>query len=302
MRPGARCLHMHLLKKLRGKVERLMAAVAGREQVHVAHVRAQAWRRLGNTSSPQAPADLCREFLARPPPPTHTQTNPKQQLPQKQAYGARDYAQVGVTLQRGVCVNQLAATVVAWGLWAGVGPLLVAVGQDGEIARLAMRYLRLCTPALYCHALDTCLVRFLLVQGVTRPQFIATGVGTALAPAYLWLFVGRLGWGLDGAAAAYCCAVASMTAGNVVIVLLRVGVLLRGRPEACWPGLSPRAALRGWRSYLRYALPSWGMVSLEWCACWAGAASAAARALLEPASGQPRSAPPTSRPQPVHFV
>lgn len=72
--------------------------------------------------------------------------------------------------------------------------------QDPELSRLTARYIRLTTPALWAMGAFEACKRYLMAQGVVRPQSAITLLCLALAPFYSWFLIFRLKWGLDGSA------------------------------------------------------------------------------------------------------
>lgn len=64
------------------------------------------------------------------------------------AYGAGNYAAIGVTLQRVLAMSVLLCALVG-ALWTQVGRLLVLLRQDAAIAAAAARYVQLMLPALW---------------------------------------------------------------------------------------------------------------------------------------------------------
>ena len=94
-----------------------------------------------------------------------------------QAWGARNYRALGVTLQKAV-VTTLATSLAVCLLWAHVEPLMLGVGQQPRIAAGAARFLLLATPALIFAGMFECIKRYLMAQ---------VGVG--------WVgWVGACGW------------------------------------------------------------------------------------------------------------
>ena len=81
-----------------------------------------------------------------------------------QSFGAGNYQQVGIVLQRALIINLLAAAIVIVGAWAHMQPILHALGQDPHISYAATDYLHGCIPGFLVMAADACLSRFLLVQ------------------------------------------------------------------------------------------------------------------------------------------
>lgn len=105
-----------------------------------------------------------------------------------QAYGARKYATVGIVLQRALLLTTLfnLSCVAFWG-WSE--SLMVKMGQDPEIARMAGRFTVLLAPALIMDGIDQCCRRYLAAQSVVQPQMFVTFMATLLTPLFLWYFI-----------------------------------------------------------------------------------------------------------------
>ena len=80
-----------------------------------------------------------------------------------QAWGAKNYPALGVTLQKAV-LTTLAVTLCISGLWCNTEGLLLAAGQDPAIAHGAARYLLLAIPGLVLLGLFECVKRYLMAQ------------------------------------------------------------------------------------------------------------------------------------------
>ena len=80
-----------------------------------------------------------------------------------QAWGARNYRALGVTLQKAV-VTTLATSLAVCLLWAHMEWLMLAVGQQPRIAAGAARFLLLATPALMFAGMFECIKRYLMAQ------------------------------------------------------------------------------------------------------------------------------------------
>ncbi|PRW56780.1 DETOXIFICATION 16-like [Chlorella sorokiniana] len=178
-----------------------------------------------------------------------------------QAYGAGNYRLVGVVLQRAMILTTLLSACVA-ALWRQAEPLLLFFRQDPLLSRSAARYILLLSPALLAQATFEVFKRYLMAQGVVRPATWVTLAGLALSPAYAYYFVFYMDWRLDGAAIGVSATQITMAAllGCYTAVRDRA---LRGQPTATWHGWSSEA-LRGWPTYLRFALPSVVMICCEW--------------------------------------
>ncbi|EFN59041.1 hypothetical protein CHLNCDRAFT_19008 [Chlorella variabilis] len=180
-----------------------------------------------------------------------------------QAWGAKNFRALGITLQKAV-ITTLATTAAICVLWANMEPLLLALGQQEDIAAGAARYLLLSTPALLLAGMFECLKRYLMAQGCVQPVTAVCSVALALSPLFNWLLIFKLGLGIDGA-------VAAMVANNATMLLLLVAYLVWherrriGTAEQTWHGWS-RDCLQGLGTYYKLAVPSTLMVCLEWWA------------------------------------
>lgn len=140
--------------------------------------------------------------------------------------------------------------------------IIIHTGQSAELATGAARYIHIISPALLMLVACECLKRYLMTQGVVHPPLVITCVVTLLSPLYNWFFIHYLEWHLDGAAVAFDAQIATIAGAMLCYVVVRDTYLV-GNPEQTWHGLS-KEALSGWGQYLGLALPSCGMVCLEW--------------------------------------
>lgn len=181
-----------------------------------------------------------------------------------QANGAQHYASVGLALQRAILLA-LALCGLISGVWLlGAERMILAMGQDPEIARHAALFLRLTCPALFGEGLMSVLVRYLQAQGRVWPPVVSSTVAALLAPLIYWLLMFRAGLGLRGAAISMS-AVQLLLLAVLAVLVQRHHAALRGSPRQVWHGWSA-AALRGWGVYARLGLPSVAMNVVEWSA------------------------------------
>lgn len=178
-----------------------------------------------------------------------------------QAVGAGNFRMVGIVFQRAILLTTIVAVVVAM-VWTQVESILLVFRQDPLLSRAAARYIQMSIPALWCTGMYEVGKRYLMAQGIVRPASAVTLVGLALVPLYCWLFIFKLGLGLDGAAIAVDATQASMAALLGAYIMVRDGHQ-RGQAYATWHGWSMEA-LEGWVTYMRFALPSVVMVCVEW--------------------------------------
>uniref|UniRef100_A0A3Q0RIY0 Multidrug and toxin extrusion protein n=1 Tax=Amphilophus citrinellus TaxID=61819 RepID=A0A3Q0RIY0_AMPCI len=158
-----------------------------------------------------------------------------------QTFGSGNLLKIGVILQRAILILLLAC-FPCWAILINTEPILLAVRQEPEVARLCQMYVKIFMPAL---------------PGIIWPQVI-TGFAVNLLNAlinYIVLFV--LNLGVAGSAIANTISQFSMAG------ILFVYILWKGLHKATWGGWS-RECLRDWGSYVRLAIPGMVMLCVEW--------------------------------------
>jgi len=177
-----------------------------------------------------------------------------------QAYGARKYHTVGVVLQRALILVTL-FNVFCVAFWGQAEWLLVAMGQDPAIAAAAGRFTILLAPALIMDGADQCCRRYLSAQSVVQPLMFVTFMATLCTPMYLWFFIVKCGWGLDGAAVAWDCVQCTSLMGLVVYIVWHNSQ--QDPTKQTWHGWT-KECLQEWGTYIRVAIPSMIMICLDW--------------------------------------
>uniref|UniRef100_A0A3Q1D0V1 Multidrug and toxin extrusion protein n=1 Tax=Amphiprion ocellaris TaxID=80972 RepID=A0A3Q1D0V1_AMPOC len=173
-----------------------------------------------------------------------------------QIYGSGNLKHVGVIAQRGVLILLLAC-FPCWALLINTQPILLAIRQSTEVARLSQLYVKIFMPALPAAFMYQLQGRYLQNQGIMWPQVISGTVGNVLNALINYIFLYVLDLGVIGSAAAnaisqYCLA-----------LFLFGYICVRGLHKATWNGWS-RDCLQEWGPFLRLALPSMLMYCLEW--------------------------------------
>ncbi|CAL4967707.1 unnamed protein product [Urochloa decumbens] len=175
-----------------------------------------------------------------------------------QAYGAtaagRRAAPLGVYAQRSVLVLAASALLLT-PLYLYAGPLLRLLGQDGAIADAAGEFTLAILPQMFSLALAFPTQKLLQAQGKVAALAWIGAAALAAHVAMLALFVGALGWGLRGAAAAY-----DVTAWAVAVA--QVVYVTRGGGGHGWEGLSWKAFHGVW-AFAKLSLASAVMLCLE---------------------------------------
>lgn len=184
-----------------------------------------------------------------------------------QAFGGKNYREVGHILQRALVLSTITSAVVCV-LWTGVEGALLKLGQDPTIAANAAAFLQHLSPALFFCSWFECLKRFLQAQGIVRPAFYVSAAGIPAAALLNWVFVGKMQLGLAGAAIALAAVDAAML---LFLTLFTYRMEAKKREQGdddsrTWTGWSKAGALGGWRPFITLALPSCAMVIVEWAA------------------------------------
>ncbi|XP_057798543.1 protein DETOXIFICATION 49-like [Salvia miltiorrhiza] len=173
-----------------------------------------------------------------------------------QAFGAKKYSLLGLTLQRTVLLLLLASLPISL-LWLNMERILLLCGQHPSIAAQAQSYLLFSLPDLFAQALLHPLRIYLRTQSITMPLTLCAAASILLHVPINYLLVCKLGLGIQGVALS-----AVWTNLNVVVSLI-LYVVISGSHRKTWGGLS-RECLTGWKSLLDLAIPSCISVCLEW--------------------------------------
>lgn len=90
-----------------------------------------------------------------------------------QAYGAKQYEKIGTYTYAAIASNIPICVLISI-LWIYIEKLLISLGQDPDISRVAGSYALWLIPALFAHAIVIPLTRFLLAQGLVLPLLYST--------------------------------------------------------------------------------------------------------------------------------
>ncbi|XP_041669911.1 multidrug and toxin extrusion protein 1 [Cheilinus undulatus] len=173
-----------------------------------------------------------------------------------QTFGGRNLLRVGVILQRAILILTLAC-FPCWAVLINTEPLLLAVRQEPEVARLAQLYVKIFMPALPATFMYSLLTRYLQNQGIIWPQVITGVIVNFLNALINYIFLKALNLGVAGSALANTLSQYSLT------VVLYAYIIWRGLHKATWGGWS-KECLRDWGSYIYLAIPSMVMLCVEW--------------------------------------
>uniref|UniRef100_A0A0D9W8D9 Protein DETOXIFICATION n=1 Tax=Leersia perrieri TaxID=77586 RepID=A0A0D9W8D9_9ORYZ len=174
-----------------------------------------------------------------------------------QAFGAGNYALLGVTMQRTVFLL-LAAAIPIGGLWVQMRPLLLFCGQDAGIAAVAEIYIFASLPDLVLQAFLHPMRIYLRTQSINLPLTVCAGLAIAIHLPINYVLVVVLGLGVKGVA------LASVLANLNLVLFLLAYIFFKGVHKRTGGfGLSAEC-FRGWGELVSLALPSCVSVCLEW--------------------------------------
>jgi len=181
-----------------------------------------------------------------------------------QAYGAKMYRMVGTYTQKSIILNGLLSLMImaTWFL-CGEGGFRYLT-RDLAVAKASARFLVLVSPSLPFNAVFESLKRYLACQGILRPVTITSLMCLLLCPLYNWLFILRMGLGLDGAALTHVSLSASMALMFFIMTCV-IEWYKRSVDGAAvtWHGWS-LDAFKGYSQFLSLAVPGFVMLVSEW--------------------------------------
>ncbi|KAI5433258.1 protein DETOXIFICATION 41 [Lathyrus oleraceus] len=172
-----------------------------------------------------------------------------------QAYGAKKYAAMCITLQRAIILHLGAAVILTFLYWFS-GDFLKLIGQVESIALQGQVFARGLIPQLYAFALSCPMQRFLQAQNIVNPlAYMAVGV-FVLHVLLSWLVVYVLDYGLLGASL-------TLSFSWWMLVLLNgLYIILSPKCQETWTGFTMRAFVGIW-PYFKLTVASAVMLCLE---------------------------------------
>ncbi|XP_010514294.1 PREDICTED: protein DETOXIFICATION 6-like isoform X1 [Camelina sativa] len=173
-----------------------------------------------------------------------------------QAYGAKQYAEIGTYTYSAIASNVPICLLISV-LWFYMDKLLVSIGQDPDISKVAGSYAVCLIPALFSQAVQQPLTRFLQTQGLVLP-LLYCAITTLLfhIPVCLTL-VYTFGLGSNGAALA----ISLSYWFNVLILALYVRF-----SSSCEKtrGFVSDDFVSSVKQFFQYGIPSAAMTCIEW--------------------------------------
>ncbi|KAE8624830.1 hypothetical protein XENTR_v10006058 [Xenopus tropicalis] len=173
-----------------------------------------------------------------------------------QIYGGKNLKLIGVVLQRGILILSLSC-FPCWAFFVNTKNILLLLGQDPSVARLAELYVLTCIPALVGINFFNLEIRYLQNQGIIWPQVVVSFLACIINGIlnYVLLFVLKIG--VIGAAIAVTVSIVSK------VIILFFYIWIRKIHVDTWPGWT-KECLKDWGSFFALALPTMIMLSLKW--------------------------------------
>ncbi|KAF3574197.1 hypothetical protein F2Q69_00063161 [Brassica cretica] len=118
-----------------------------------------------------------------------------------QAYGAKEYEKLGTYTYSAIASNIPICILISI-IWIYMDKLLISLGQDPDISRVAGSYAFWLIPALFGHAIVIPVTQFLLTQGLVVPLLYCALTTLLFHIPVCWSLVSVFGLGSNGAALA----------------------------------------------------------------------------------------------------
>lgn len=175
-----------------------------------------------------------------------------------QAYGAKRYSVLTQTYIKTVLLLLLTSIPITL-LWLNVEPVLLRLGQDRVILKVAKSYLLYSVPELIGQAHISPLRSYLRTQGLNSAGTIVATCSTILHLPITYFLVTYLNLRVKGIALASVLYTLNMNIGlSLYVVLSKVAI------KPCFGTTLFATILQGWQPLLSLALPSLFSVCLEW--------------------------------------
>lgn len=119
-----------------------------------------------------------------------------------QAYGAKQYHLLGIYLQRAAFFLTVCAAVPIALIWLNMERILVAMGQDPEIAHAAHTYAFWLYPILILYSIFFPVIKFFQTQGAVFELMVCSAMTVLFHVPLCWFIIDKLNVGYKGAALA----------------------------------------------------------------------------------------------------
>ncbi|XP_029957239.1 multidrug and toxin extrusion protein 1 [Salarias fasciatus] len=173
-----------------------------------------------------------------------------------QTFGSKNLKRVGVILQRSSLILLLVC-LPCWAVLINAQNLLLLMGQNDEVARIAHLYVMTFLPAVPAMFLHQLQVAYLQNQGIILPQMYTAAAANIINVGVNYALITHFQLGVIGSA------IASSLSQITICLLLFIYIRCMKLHKQTWDGWSTEC-LQEWGSYMKLAVPSLFMVWFEW--------------------------------------
>jgi len=171
-----------------------------------------------------------------------------------QDWGAKNFHSIGITMQRGFVILLCTAIIPLICIWLSAKPLLIACGQNPEIAELVGMYSHIRLPGLFFLTGNCVLTRTLCAMSNVKVNLTMAVVTAVVNVTLSFSLIPQLGF------------IGAPITATLCDGIEFVGIcILSFRDEnfrKCWSGFS-REAWRHWGAFLRISCPSLFLFGIE---------------------------------------
>ncbi|CAF2158203.1 unnamed protein product [Brassica rapa] len=173
-----------------------------------------------------------------------------------QAYGAKQYSKLGTFTYSAIASNVPICVLISI-LWIYMDKLLISIGQDHDISKVAGSYAVWLIPGLFAQAVQQPVTRFLQTQGLVLPLLYCALSTLLFHIPVCWILVYTFGLGSNGAALA----ISLSYWFNVLSLACYVRF-----SSSCEKtrGFVSDDFVSGVKQFFQYGIPSAAMTCLEW--------------------------------------
>eukprot|EP00928_Gymnodinium_smaydae_P087947 TRINITY_DN72118_c0_g1_i1.p1 TRINITY_DN72118_c0_g1~~TRINITY_DN72118_c0_g1_i1.p1 ORF type:complete len:518 (-),score=102.78 TRINITY_DN72118_c0_g1_i1:132-1649(-) len=176
-----------------------------------------------------------------------------------QSNGATQYRRSGIYLQRAIVIAS-AVCLPACVLLLCTEPILVAIGQEAEVAARAGDYVRGTVISMWPLYMSNAVGVYLRAQRLPEASAYATWLSNVFHVGSCWLFITHLRMGAFGAGLAFSCT----QVASCVFLISYVHCVRPGVTKLSWIRWEWKEASSGVRAYLALALPCAMLMWAEW--------------------------------------
>ncbi|KAK9710509.1 ethionine resistance protein [Basidiobolus ranarum] len=195
--------------------------------------------------------------------------------------GSENKHMLGIYLQRAITLQLISFVPIIW-IWSYAEQILVAIGQNPEIAHMAGQFIIWSIPGVMSIILAECVKKFLNAQGIMRASAYVSAITAPISLVLFYFLVVNppTSLGFIGAPIA-----AGIT--NFLSLILYVGYAILIEGKQGWGGFS-KEAFKGWWPFMKLGLPGmimicselWAFEIISLCASYLGTVALAAQSII----------------------